>query len=69
MPKEDDSGWAKFGALGLEIAIGLGLGALIGAWIDKKYGTNPWGVVIGAAVGFAAGMYALIKAGMKANRN
>ena len=69
MPTQDDPGWAKFGALGLEIAVGLALGAIVGAWIDRKYGTNPWGVLIGSLVGFATGMYALIKAAMKANKD
>jgi F0F1-type ATP synthase assembly protein I len=53
----------------MEIAVGLGLGAVIGNWIDRKYQSAPWGVLIGAGLGFAAGMYLLIKATIGANKN
>jgi F0F1-type ATP synthase assembly protein I len=68
MPKEDDSNWAKFAASGLEIAAGVGLGALVGYWIDGKFHSSPWGMVAGSCLGFAAGIYLLFKDAIKANR-
>ena len=47
--------------IGLEIAAGVGLGLLVGWWLDGKFGWKPWGMIIGAMVGLAGGMYLLIK--------
>ena len=48
-------------AHGLEVAVGVGLGYLIGNWLDKRYGCKPWGLTVGVMLGAAAGMYLLIK--------
>jgi len=69
MPKQDQNNWMKLAGAGMEIAVGLGLGAAIGNWIDRKHQSAPWGVLIGAGLGFAAGMYLLIKATIGANKN
>ena len=59
----DDGGtdWGKGLSSGLEVAVGIGLGCLVGGWIDKHHGTGPWGLLIGLLFGCAAGMYQLIK--------
>ncbi len=69
MAKQDDSNMAKLASLGLEIGVGAGLGAVIGIWVDRKFHSDPWGVLIGTILGFSAGMYMLIKAAIKANRD
>jgi F0F1-type ATP synthase assembly protein I len=48
-------------AYGLEIAVGAGLGYFAGQWIDRRYRTEPWGMVVCVMLGLAAGMYLLIK--------
>jgi F0F1-type ATP synthase assembly protein I len=58
---DDNSGWGKGFTYGLEVAVGIGLGCLIGTWWDKHYHTGPWGLLIGIMLGCAAGMYLLIK--------
>jgi F0F1-type ATP synthase assembly protein I len=68
MPRQDQSNWARLAGSGMEIAVGLGLGAAIGNWIDRKYQSQPWGVLLGAGLGFAAGLYLLIKAAYGANK-
>ena len=52
--------WAVAGA-GLELAAGIGLFAGLGYLIDYWAGSLPWGTVVGALLGMAAGMYQLIK--------
>jgi F0F1-type ATP synthase assembly protein I len=69
MPKQDDSKWPKFAAVGLEVAVGVGLGVLIGHWFDGKFHSDPWGILIGSGLGFASGMYLLIKEALKANKD
>jgi ATP synthase protein I len=68
-PEDQDTGWGKYLGIGLEMAVGVGLGYLVGAWLDRRQGWSPWGVVIGTLVGMAAGMYLLIKEAMRINRN
>jgi len=61
MAGDNDGGWGKSLAYGFEIAVGTGLGAVIGSWIDRHRGTEPWGLLIGVLLGCAAGMYLLLK--------
>jgi F0F1-type ATP synthase assembly protein I len=45
----------------MSVALGFVLPALLGAWIDGRLGSSPWGVLIGAALGFTAGMLQLVR--------
>lgn len=69
MAKQDGSNFGKLATVGMEIAVGAGLGALVGTWVDRKWHCDPWGVLIGTFLGIAAGMYLLIKEGINANKN
>ena len=40
------------GQIGLEMVIPIALGA----WLDYRWGTSPWMVILGVLVGFAVGM-------------
>ncbi len=68
MAKQDDTGWGKLASLGLEVAVGVALGLVVGNWLDRKYHWDPWGTLIGAAVGFICGMYLLVKEAINANK-
>jgi F0F1-type ATP synthase assembly protein I len=46
------------GAVGLEIALAIGIGYFGGRYLDGRFGTEPWL----AWVGFAAGVGAAVKA-------
>ena len=69
MPNESNANWGKYLGLGLEVAIGVGLGYAVGAWLDRRYGWNGKGVLIGTGLGLAAGMYLLIKQALLMNRD
>jgi F0F1-type ATP synthase assembly protein I len=50
--------WAsRATSLGLEFA----LPALAGFWLDGRFGTSPWIALVGALLGFAAGMTHLLR--------
>ena len=69
MPDEDEQSWGRYLGFGMEMAVGVGLGAFVGQWLDKRYNWAPWGTMVGALVGLFCGMYPLIKAGLKANKD
>jgi F0F1-type ATP synthase assembly protein I len=69
MAEPDDSNWGKYLGYGLEMAVGVALGLWVGSWIDKRYGSAPWGVLICVFLGLAAGMYMLIRDGIAANKD
>lgn len=55
------SGPGKQLANGFELAVGMGLGAIIGTYVDHHHATAPWGLIGGVGLGFAAGIYLLVK--------
>ena len=60
--------WIRFSGIGLELAGATGGLALVGYWVDRHYGTAPWGIVIGVVVGLIGGLYNLIKESLEAVR-
>jgi F0F1-type ATP synthase assembly protein I len=65
MPQDQNTNWGSLAGVGLQIGVGVGLGCVVGWWLDKRYGWSPWGVVIGAMLGLASGMYLLFKEALK----
>jgi F0F1-type ATP synthase assembly protein I len=49
--------------IGLEMV----LPAVLGIWLDKKWGTAPWLVIVGVLLGFVTGMYHLLQIVRSAN--
>ncbi len=41
------------------------VGCGVGFWIDGRWETSPWGVVVGAAIGFAAMVLRLVRLGQE----
>ena len=69
MPGTDDPNWGKYAAVGLQMAVGVVLGVLVGGWLDRKYGWAPWGVFVCTMLGLAGGMYLLIKDAIRMNKD
>ncbi len=64
-----DPGFGQFAWIGLQVGVGVGLGALVGGWLDRRYGWSPWGMTLGAMIGLAGGLYLLIKEALRMNKD
>jgi len=51
---------AVYGAAGLQLAVSVVAGLLIGTYLDGRFGSGPWLAVAGLILGFAGGMTNLI---------
>lgn len=40
--------------IGISMAASIGIGAWLGLYLDKKFGTEPWLLYVGLALGIAA---------------
>ena len=65
---QDRQPWMKLGGTGIELAAAVGGFALVGYWVDRHYGSSPWGLLLGALLGLVGGFYNLIKASLSASR-
>ena len=59
------AGWYRMAGVGIEFVVAVALFAGIGYAIDRWRGSGPWGVLIGAGIGFAVGLRAMIRAARK----
>jgi ATP synthase protein I len=53
--------WKRLSSIGFELAAAVAGFMLIGYWWDRYFGTNPWGLLTGAALGLIGGMYNMIR--------
>jgi ATP synthase protein I len=53
---------------GLELGIAVGLGAVFGAWLDGKLGTEPWMMLVFLILGVIAGFRGVLRAVARAER-
>jgi len=56
----------RLAGLGIELAGAIGGFCLLGYWIDRHYGTHPWGLLIGAICGLIGGFTNFIRSTLKA---
>lgn len=54
--------------LGWQMAVTVGLGVLIGWWIDMESGTKPLWVIICSLLGVVVGMYSFLKTVLTLNK-
>lgn len=60
-PPDNKPTWVRYSSVGFEFAVVVAGFALVGYCVDSRYGSEPWGVVIGAALGLLGGSYNLIR--------
>ena len=53
--------FARMGAVGIELALSIVLGALGGRWLDQKFETDPYLTLVGLIIGVIAGFNSLIQ--------
>jgi F0F1-type ATP synthase assembly protein I len=42
--------------------------ALLGYWIDRHYGSQPWGLLTGLVLGIVGGLYNMVSEALRATR-
>ncbi|MFH1619015.1 MAG: AtpZ/AtpI family protein [bacterium] len=47
--------------IGLELAVAVFAGFILGYRADRHFGTAPWLMLVGSAAGLAGGFYVVIK--------
>ena len=60
--------FARFGALGIELALSTVIGLLAGLWLDGKLSTSPYLTVVGLLLGVIAGFRSLYLAARKSQQ-
>lgn len=59
----------RYTAIGTEFSVCIGMMLWAGMWLDKKLGTSPVMMLLGFIIGFAAGLYWLIKQARQARKD
>jgi ATP synthase protein I len=60
--------WLRFSGIGFEFAAAVAGLTLVGYWIDRHFGSEPWGLLVGLALGLVGGTYNLIRDSQAATR-
>lgn len=47
--------------MGTTVAIIIAVGVVLGIWADRAWGTAPWGLLIGIALGTVAAVVSVVK--------
>ncbi len=65
---QEPSGLVKLFRFSADFVSGVIAGALIGWLVDRFAGTRPWGLIVFLLLGFATGIYNLVKSAQRAQR-
>ena len=60
---------AKVSSVGLEMGVSIGIGWGVGYWLDGRYETGPWLMIVGLLFGVAAGFNGLIRTARQVHAN
>ncbi len=64
--KRDRPSWIRHSGVGIEFAAAVAGFSLVGYWIDGRYDTGPWGLLIALALGLIGGTYNLVRQSLAA---
>ncbi len=68
-PESKFPAWLGQSSAGIELAGATAGLALAGYWVDGKFGTKPWGFLVGVCIGLVGGLYNLVKASLQASKD
>ena len=54
------SPWSYMG-MGFELVVPILLGAFVGNWLDSRFDTDPWLLLVGSLLGIAVGSYTFLR--------
>lgn len=60
-PGKEPPRWTRHAGIGVEFTAAVAGFALLGYWIDTRYDSGPWGVLIGVGLGLVGGTYNLVR--------
>ena len=63
-PRQEPSPWNLAGA-GFEFGAVVAVLALLGWWLDGKWGSRPWLLLVGTTVGVTGGLFKLWRTGKR----
>jgi F0F1-type ATP synthase assembly protein I len=66
--QSDLSSWFRMTGLGVEFIVAVGLMGAVGWYADKRFDSRPWLTLVGVGVGFAVGLYMIVREAMKSFR-
>ncbi len=69
MPLRNLAPYGEYIALGTHIAASMIVPVVIGIYVDKKWNMSPWGVIIGALLGFGSMISIVIKLSAKTGKS
>jgi len=58
MKRETRRAWrelAYYSSLGFSVALSIVIGLVAGVYVDRRFDSSPWGLLIGLVLGIAAG--------------
>lgn len=65
---EDENNLRTLGnylGLGMQLAVTVGVMVLLGYWLDNKFNTSPWLLIIFSFLGIASALYNFLKTVIK----
>ncbi len=52
---------ARFSAIGIQFGVSIAVAALLGSWLDERWGTEPWLLLIGLSLGITSSFLELYR--------